>query len=128
MSLFDLIANDMRAGFHDTPDYTPYAAVQPKQSLDELNPPATGLIGEARKGALASAKMRFDVPDAAPTETLNRILWHNVRGWGTPYPAVKRGAFAIVVSGRCSEFACSSSSRNFFLQSPPPYPRNDPSS
>ena len=23
LSLFDLIANDMRASFHDTPDYTP---------------------------------------------------------------------------------------------------------
>ncbi len=96
MSLFDLIANDMRASFRDEPDFTPYAAVVPKQPLDEVNPPATVLRGEARRGALASARMRFDVPDAAPSEQLNRILWHNVRGWDVPYPGVKRAAFAAL--------------------------------
>jgi YVTN family beta-propeller protein len=94
MSLFDLIANDMRASFHDTPDFAPYAAVVPPQSIEELNPAANVLNGEARTGALASARMRFDVPDAAPSEKLNRILWHNVRGSNTPYPAVKVAAFA----------------------------------
>ncbi|MDO8539348.1 MAG: alkaline phosphatase family protein [Opitutaceae bacterium] len=94
MSLFDLIANDMRASFHDQPDFTGYTAVEPKQSLDELNPPANVLRGEARQGALASAKMKFDTPDAAPTDKLNQILWHNVRGWDVPYPGVKHAAFA----------------------------------
>jgi hypothetical protein len=94
MSLFDLIANDMRASFHNEPDFTPYTAVVPPQSLDDVNPPATVLRGEARKGALASARMRFEVPDAAPTDTLNRILWHDVRGWGVPFPGVKRAMFA----------------------------------
>ena len=37
--------------------------------------------------------LRFDVPDAAPSEKLNRILWGQVRGWKTPYPQVKRGMF-----------------------------------
>lgn len=36
MSLFDLIANDMRASFTNTPDFTPYAAAAPAQSLFEL--------------------------------------------------------------------------------------------
>jgi YVTN family beta-propeller protein len=94
MSLFDLIANDMRASFHDTADFTPYASVVPTQSLDDLNPSAKVLRGEARKGALASAGMRFDVPDAAPTDKLNKILWHDVRGWNVAYPGVKRAAFA----------------------------------
>jgi DNA-binding beta-propeller fold protein YncE len=94
MSLFDLIANDMRASFQDEPDFTPYAVVQPQQSLDEINPPANTLRGEARHSALASARMRFDVPDAAPTEQLNRILWHDVRGWNMDYPGIKRAAFA----------------------------------
>ena len=40
MSLFDLIANDMRASFTTTPDYAPYSAVEPKQSLFERNPAA----------------------------------------------------------------------------------------
>ncbi|WP_414663351.1 bifunctional YncE family protein/alkaline phosphatase family protein [Horticoccus sp. 23ND18S-11] len=94
MSLFDLIANDMRASFQDQPDFTPYVAVEPAQSLDELNPPAKALRGEARKAAEESLTMRFDVPDAAPTERLNRIVWHQVRGWNVPYPEVKHGVFA----------------------------------
>lgn len=94
MSLFDMIANDMRASFHDTPDLTPYTSVVPAQSLDDLNPPAKALNGAAKAGALASAKMRFDVPDAAPSDKLNRILWHDARGWTVAYPGVKRGAFA----------------------------------
>ena len=37
--------------------------------------------------------MRFDVPDAAPVEKLNRILWHDVRGWHTPYPGGRARSF-----------------------------------
>jgi len=37
--------------------------------------------------------MSFDGPDEAPSEQLNRILWHDVKGWSTPYPAVKRSLF-----------------------------------
>jgi len=94
MSLFDLIANDMRASFTDTPDLTPYSHVVPKQDLYALNPPASALRGEARRAALASARMRWEVPDAAPSEALNRILWHATRGWNTPYPGVRRAVFA----------------------------------
>jgi hypothetical protein len=94
MSIFDLIANDMRASFHNSPDYAPYTAVEPRQSLFEMNPKLNALSGAPRRAALDSMKMRFDVPDAAPTERLNRILWHAARGWATPYPGVRRAAFA----------------------------------
>lgn len=96
LSLFDLIANDMRASFHDTPDLTRYAAVTPKQDLFEVNPPLSALNGEARKGALASMKMRWDVPDAVPSATLNRITWHSIKGWNTPYPAPVNAVFSPV--------------------------------
>jgi hypothetical protein len=39
-------------------------------------------------------KMRFDAPDAAPTERLNRIVWGALRGWQTPYPKVQQSLFA----------------------------------
>ncbi len=94
MSIFDLIANDMRASFQDTPDFAPYTAVEPRQSLYEMNPKLEALSGAARRAALDSMKMRFDVPDAAPTDRLNRILWHMARGWTTPYPGVRQAAFA----------------------------------
>jgi DNA-binding beta-propeller fold protein YncE len=94
MSLFDLIAEDMRASFQSTPDLAPYSAVPEKIDLFEMNPPAKALNGEARKAAIASSKMNFDVPDAAPTEKLNRILWHDAKGWSTPYPGSKQAVFA----------------------------------
>jgi YVTN family beta-propeller protein len=93
LSLFDLIANDMRASFTDQPDFGAYRHVMPKQSLFERNPEVKGLRGTARQDAIASAKMRFDVPDAAPTERLNRILWRNIKG-AVPYPGTKRAVFA----------------------------------
>ncbi len=94
LSLFDMIANDMRASFGGDPEFTPYEHVTPKQSLFEINPPLKALRGEARRAALDSMKMRWDVPDAAPTERLNRILWGQVRGWSTPYPGTRRSVFA----------------------------------
>jgi hypothetical protein len=93
MSLFDLIANDMRLSFTDAPDLTPFKAEEPKQSLFERNPSVQALRGRARQAALASLKMRFEVPDAAPSDKLNRILWGQVRGWSAPYPKVKQGVF-----------------------------------
>jgi YVTN family beta-propeller protein len=94
LSLFDLIANDMRASFTNSPDLTPYEAVMPEQSLFEVNPPLKGLRGDQRRWAQASLKMRFDIPDAAPTERLNRILWHQIKGSTVPYPTVKQAIFA----------------------------------
>jgi hypothetical protein len=94
LSVFDLIANDMRNSFQPTPDFTPYDAVTPKQSLEELNPPLETLKGPARQAAMASMKMNFDLPDAAPTDKLNRILWHQARGWYTPYPRTGQAIFA----------------------------------
>ena len=94
MSLFDLIAHDMRASFTDTPDTRPYQAVTPKQDLFEMNPPAQALRGEQKKAALASAKFKWEVPDAAPSARLNRILWHDARGWHVPFPGTRQAVFA----------------------------------
>ncbi len=94
MSIFDLIAEDMRASFQGTADLTPYSVVMPEVSVFDVNPPLKALKGAARDAAVESAHMRFDVPDAAPTEKLNRILWHTMRGWETPYPGATRAVFA----------------------------------
>lgn len=94
LSLFDLIAHDMRNSFVDNPDLTPFKAEEPAQSLFEQNPALQGLKGPAREAALASMKMRFDVPDAAASDRLSRILWHQVRGWHTPYPGKRAAVFS----------------------------------
>jgi hypothetical protein len=94
MSLFDLIATDMRASFTTVPDARPYSAVRPKQSLFDRNPRLSAMSGPLRRAALETMKMRFDVPDAAPTERLNRIVWGLVKGWDRPYPAPRTAVFS----------------------------------
>jgi YVTN family beta-propeller protein len=100
MSVFDLVATDMRASFiaaGERPDLTPYDALEPRVSLFETNQRVGDIRGpnaaERRRAALASARMRFDIPDAAPTDRLNRILWHEARGWSTPFPGVRQALF-----------------------------------
>ncbi len=94
LSLFDLIATDMRASFTTTPDFRPYTVVAPKQSLFERNPMLSAMTGPLRQAAEATMNMRFDVPDAAPTNRLNEIVWGLVRGWREPYPEVRRAVFS----------------------------------
>jgi YVTN family beta-propeller protein len=94
MSLFDLIAQDMRASFTDKPDFAPYTVQQPRHDLFETNPPLRALRGEARKAAEESARMEFDSPDRAPAEKLNRILWWDAKGFSMKYPSLKRSVFA----------------------------------
>ncbi len=100
MSIFDLVATDMRASFLDanaSPNLAPYSAIEPKQSLLELNPAPRSIQGrfsaERKDAARLSARMVFDRPDEAPSDKLNRILWHDARGWDVPYPGVKRSLF-----------------------------------
>ena len=69
----------------------------PRQSLFEINERVGSITGphaaERRRSALVSARMNFHDPDAAPSDLLNRILWHDARGWGVRYPEVKRSLF-----------------------------------
>jgi DNA-binding beta-propeller fold protein YncE len=100
LSMYDLVATDMRASFigpAEPPDLTPFTALTPVQPLDEYNAKVGSITGpfarERRAAALASARMNFSDPDAAPSDRLNRILWHDARGWGTRYPGVRRAVF-----------------------------------
>jgi DNA-binding beta-propeller fold protein YncE len=100
LSMFDLVAPEMRASFigpNEQPDFTPYRALTPRQSLFETNLRVGEIAGPdaaARKrAAVASARMNFHDPDAAPTERLNRILWGAAKGWHVPYPEVRRSLF-----------------------------------
>jgi hypothetical protein len=90
LSLFDLIANDMRSSFQPTPDLTPYEAIVPKQSISELNPGLNALKGQSKLDAIASSEMDWKEPDDAPAEKLNQILWRNASN--TPYPYWKRNS------------------------------------
>ena len=37
--------------------------------------------------------MVFTEPDAAPSDLLNKILWHDAMGWGAKFPGVKQSVF-----------------------------------
>ena len=74
LSLFDLVATDMRASFigpEEAPNLAPYDALVPQQTLYDVNQQVGAISGPhaaaRRRGALASARMRFDQPDAAPS-------------------------------------------------------------
>jgi len=51
------------------------------------------LKGPAKTAALASMRMNFLIPDDVPTKKLNRILWHDAKGWGGKYPEGTKGVF-----------------------------------
>ena len=100
LSMFDLVATDMRHSFiapDAKPDLTPFTALEPKQSLFEVNVKVGAIAGPhaaaRRAAAMASARMDFSSPDAAPSERLNEILWHDARGWDAKYPGVRRSVF-----------------------------------
>jgi YVTN family beta-propeller protein len=86
MNQLDLSATPLRACFQGAPDLTPYACLPNRVKLDEMNPPLKKLTGRARYWAEQSRKLNFTEADAADEDTLNRILWHAMKGYDTPYP------------------------------------------
>jgi hypothetical protein len=52
-----------------------------------MNPDPKALIDPLlRSGAILSAAMNFTEIDNAPEGTLNRVLWHAMKGSAAPYP------------------------------------------
>ena len=86
MNQLDLSATAMRACFTNDPDFTPYTAASNRIRLDEMNPPLKELRGKARGWAEKSLALDLDRGDRADEDTLNRIVWHSVRGVDAPYP------------------------------------------
>jgi YVTN family beta-propeller protein len=80
LNQLDLSATAMRGCFQDQPDLTAYECVRNRIALDEMNPPLDQLKGQALHWARKSLELDLDDGDAADEDTLNRILWHSVRG------------------------------------------------
>ena len=78
--------------------FTPKANLKPFQCrpnqipIDEMNKPTASLKGAELHWALKSLDLPLDEVDRADEDTLNRILWHSVKGVDTPYPAQLAGA------------------------------------
>jgi DNA-binding beta-propeller fold protein YncE len=88
MNKFDAAALPMKSLFVTVPNLAPYLALPNLTPLARINPPANSLKGAERRAALASLKMDFVHPDAAPENEVNRFLWHAAKGWNVRYPKV----------------------------------------
>jgi hypothetical protein len=88
MNQFDATATPMFDCFTATPDDTPFTTVPNNIGLDTMNPPKERISDPLlRKHAIQSGRLNFRQIDACPEDTLNRILWHAVKGPAAPYPA-----------------------------------------
>ena len=88
MNQMDATATPMTACFTDTPDFTQFKALTNNIPLDQMNPSPKKISDPLlRKQAYASARLPFDEADKCPEDTLNRILWHSLKGSQSPYPA-----------------------------------------
>jgi hypothetical protein len=92
MNKFDAAALPMKSVFVTSPDLTSYFVRPNLTPLARINPPAGSLKGAERQAALASLKMDFVHPDAAPEGQVNRILWHAAKGWNVRYPKIPHRA------------------------------------
>ncbi|MCC6490418.1 MAG: bifunctional YncE family protein/alkaline phosphatase family protein [Candidatus Hydrogenedentes bacterium] len=90
MNQLDLTATPMDACFMDTPDLTPYTHLPNNIPLDELNPKVASLHGKQKHYAMLSEEMPLDDIDMADEDTFNRVIWHSVKGYDTPYPVLAR--------------------------------------
>ncbi len=88
MNQLDLASTPMIRCFQDKPDLTPYDARPNNVPLDDLNPKLTALRGKQRYWAEQSLKQDFSEPDKADEWTINRIIWHSVKGYDVPYPEI----------------------------------------
>jgi YVTN family beta-propeller protein len=124
LSLFDALATPMYDVFTMKPNFTPYDAIQPEQSLNARNPlPPTASTATATAAAAkqpsplgaalqqlqssTSAQARavaaehlamqlpFDHVDLVPQELSDEVLWHSVYGWASTPPPPGPDASAL---------------------------------
>jgi YVTN family beta-propeller protein len=89
--------------FAALPDFTPYSARESGVDMDAVNPPLSALTGEARMWAEISMKIpmwRPGLKSAQDDDNLNRIIWHAMKGYDTPYPAEWAGFHGRGLKGR----------------------------
>lgn len=88
MSQFDAAATPFYNAFTSTPDFTPYTNREARIDLNAKN-------GKRAYGATQSLALDFSAPDMLTVQdedTLNRVLWHSIKGAETPYPGITRRA------------------------------------
>lgn len=79
-------ARPMTSVFTPEADARAYECLPSRVKLDEMNPPLKALNGRRLWAARESARMNWADVDDIPSDTLNRILWWDAKGYETPYP------------------------------------------
>ena len=79
LSQYDYFSRPLTHIFSAKPDFKPYTALKPTQSLAEKNPP---------KGPGSTQSQGFDLskPDSINDATFNEVLWSMLKSDGTPMP------------------------------------------
>ena len=94
MNQQDASAPLMASCFTPTPDFTPYTARPNRVPRDEFKNPAT-MSPEELSWERILAKIplqRTGMKSEADLDNLNRMVWHAMKGYATPYPAEWSGA------------------------------------
>ena len=92
MNQMDAASPLMDACFTAEIDLRPYQAVEPEVALDELAMAIDAAPAGLRPYYAATSREDFEGFDRADEDSLNRILWHAIRGPDVPYPAELAGA------------------------------------
>ncbi len=92
MNAMDAQATPMWDCFTKRADAAPFTALTANYALDEVNKKVATLQGEERRLALESAKLDLSRPDRAVEDTMNRIIWHAMKGVDAAYPTEWAGA------------------------------------
>ncbi len=83
LSKFDYFSRSLADVFQAQPDLTPYAALQPENNMDELNPPKTA-------AAVLSEGIDLRAADRVDDALFNKILWLIVKGNQLPPTATAK--------------------------------------
>ena len=96
MSQYDAAATPLFNSFSDKPNLAPYSALPPRIDITATNPTSA-------YGAQASARLDWSAYDRADEQTLNRVLWHSIKGRNVPMPPPVRRAL-VAANGRIAAY------------------------
>jgi DNA-binding beta-propeller fold protein YncE len=86
MNRFDALTPPLSECFTDTRDLSAYSAVPPRMALNQMNASFSSLRGKERYWTKKSMELDWSDADRANPQTVNKVIWHTLRGVDTPYP------------------------------------------
>lgn len=96
MNQSDAASPVMASCFVNTPDFAPFTLTPNQVPLDEFPKANVALMTTYQKDILARVASidltEREVQTPAQMDALNRKIWHEAKGWATPYPETLAGA------------------------------------